>query len=239
MKIVVYFITKLPKSKAGNHCIVTIVYLLTKRVHCTHTTEMDLPAETLAKLQIRGHIRLYGMLKSIVSDRGPQFVVVLLQRLANSVGIDRATTTAYHQQADGQTGRANQVIGPYLRRYSTHKPEEWEQQVSLGEFVYNSSTHSATRTSPCELDLGYTPPMPLDRTLPARSAVASPVALPGPPLAERLEQSLRPARNRLAQFQDAMKEKMNSGLRPSSFAMRQSVWLKTDHLPLTRANNSL
>ena len=104
--------------------------------------------------------------------------------------------------------------------------------------MYNSSIHSATGTSPFELDLGYTPRMPLDRTLPARTTGASPAALGGAALGERLQQSLRSARNRLAEAQDAIKEKMNSGLRPSSFAVGQSVWLTTDHLPLTHANSS-
>ena len=80
--------------------------------------------------------------------------------------------------------------------------------------------------------------MPRDRTLPARTAGASPAVLSGAELAERLQQSRRSTRNRLADAQDAIREKMNSRLRPSSFAVRQSVWLQTNHLPLTHANTS-
>ena len=91
--------------------MVTIVDLLTKRVHCTHTTAKDLTAETRAKLVIRDHVRLHGTPESIVSHRCHQFVAALFRTLAKSVGINLAYTTAHHHQVDGQTARANQVSG--------------------------------------------------------------------------------------------------------------------------------
>ena len=45
-------INKMGKAKADNDCIVSIVDLLTKRVHFTTTTEKELTAEMLAKLLI-------------------------------------------------------------------------------------------------------------------------------------------------------------------------------------------
>ena len=147
-----------------------------------------------------------------MSHRYSQFVAALFRTLAKSVVINLEYTTADHHQVDGQTERAKQVTVTYLRTYASDNPEEWDEHLALVECVYNSSTHSATATSPCELDLGYTPRMLLDRTLPARTATVSPAAISCGALAQRLQQSLRSARNRLAEAQDVIREQMNRSL---------------------------
>ena len=68
MKIVVDFITKMLKSKAGNACIVMIVDVLTKRVHFMPTTEKDFTAETLAKLPMRDQVIAAYILSPLLSQ---------------------------------------------------------------------------------------------------------------------------------------------------------------------------
>jgi hypothetical protein len=55
------FITKLPKSKTGNDCIISIIDHLTKRAHFIPTTEAGLTAENFAKLFCDFYIRLHGV----------------------------------------------------------------------------------------------------------------------------------------------------------------------------------
>ena len=74
-----------------------------------------------------------------------------------ALGIENATSTAYHPQTDGQTERVNQELEQYLRCYTSQVQDDWAKYVSLAEFAYNNRKHSATTKSPFEIILGYHP----------------------------------------------------------------------------------
>ena len=61
--------------------------------------------------------KLHELLRQVVSDRGPQFVVDLTQELYRLLRIKLVVTTAYHLQGDGQTERVNQELEQYLRLF--------------------------------------------------------------------------------------------------------------------------
>jgi len=70
------FITKLLLAQ-GYDSILVVVDQLTKMVHFIPTTERTL-AEGLARLFRDNVWKLHGLLESIISDRGPQFVAGLM-----------------------------------------------------------------------------------------------------------------------------------------------------------------
>jgi len=70
------FITKLPLAQ-GYNSILVVVDRLTKMVHFIPTTEKTL-AKSLARLFRDNMWKLHGLPKSIISDRGPQFVAELM-----------------------------------------------------------------------------------------------------------------------------------------------------------------
>lgn len=49
-----------------------------------------------------------------------------------------------------------------------HELDQWDKLLVLGKFTYNFSVHTAMGKTPFELDLGYTPRMPID--IPLRTA---------------------------------------------------------------------
>jgi len=73
------------------------------------TTEGTL-AEGLAWLFKDNVWKLYGLPKSIVLNRGPQFVVELIKELNSMLRIETKLLTAFHSQTDGQTERINQEL---------------------------------------------------------------------------------------------------------------------------------
>jgi len=73
------FITKLPLAQ-GYDSILVVVDRLTKIVYFVLTTEKIL-AEGLARLFWDNVWKLHGLPKSIISDRGPQFVVGIMWEL--------------------------------------------------------------------------------------------------------------------------------------------------------------
>jgi transposase InsO family protein len=45
----------------------------------------------------------HGVLETIISNRGPQFVAGITKELNAMLGIEGKLSTAYHPQTDGQT----------------------------------------------------------------------------------------------------------------------------------------
>ena len=64
--------------------------------------------------------RLYGLPKSIISDKGPQFVAGLMRELNELLGIKTKLLMAFHPQTDGQTKRMNQELEHYLCMFIDH-----------------------------------------------------------------------------------------------------------------------
>ena len=59
------------------------------------------------ELYISHIVRLHGMPRTIVSDRGPQFTAHFLEHLHKMLGTNLVRSSAYHPQTFGQTERIN------------------------------------------------------------------------------------------------------------------------------------
>ena len=81
--LTVDFITKLPLV-AGKDAILIVYNRLFKIIHFITITE-EMLAEGLARLFRDNIWKLHGLLESIVSDRGPQFIVELIKELNKTV----------------------------------------------------------------------------------------------------------------------------------------------------------
>ena len=88
------FITKLPVV-AGKDAILVICDRLSKMTYFVATTE-ETSAEGLARLFRDNVWKLYRSLKSVISDRGPQFAVELTKELNRMLGIEMRLSTAFH-----------------------------------------------------------------------------------------------------------------------------------------------
>jgi len=108
------FIVGLPKTTRGFDSIWVIIGHLSKsthflRVKATYTTA------TYAKIYFDFILSLHGVPKTIVSDRGTQFVSQFWKCLHESLGTKLLYSTTYHPQTGGQTKRVNQTLEDLLR----------------------------------------------------------------------------------------------------------------------------
>lgn len=92
----------------------TVVNSVSKQVHFIPTTT-TVTAEGSARLFLHHVWKLHGLLNSVVSDRGLQFVAAFTKELYRLLGIKIASSTAWHPQSDGQTEQVNQELDQYLR----------------------------------------------------------------------------------------------------------------------------
>src|SRR3979490_3501363 len=155
--ISVDFIVELPEAH-GHNVVMNIVDSVSKRAHFLpmNTTITALGA---ARLYLAHVWKLHGLLKQVVSDRGPQFISEFTRELYRLLGIKLAATTAYHPQADGQTERVNQELEQYLRLFINERQDNWDNLLSMAEFQYNNHVHLATQQTPFMLDTSRHPHM--------------------------------------------------------------------------------
>jgi len=121
--------------------------------HFVATTE-GMSAEGLVRLFQDNVWKLHGLPESVVSDRGPQFVVELTKELNRMLGIKTKLSTAFHPQTDGQTERMNQELKQYLRFFIEHRQKDWPEWLAAAEFVINNKVHMATKVLPFMANYG-------------------------------------------------------------------------------------
>jgi len=102
------FITKLLLAQ-GYNSILVVVDRLTKMVHFIPTTEKT-SVEELARLFRDNVWKLHRLPRSIISDRGPQFVAGVMWELNRMLEIESKLSMAFYSQTNGQTERVNQEL---------------------------------------------------------------------------------------------------------------------------------
>ena len=118
--LTVDFITKLPVV-AKKNAVLVVYDRLSKIMHFVATTE------GLARLFQDNIWKLYRLPESVMSDRGPQFVVELTKELNRMLGIKTKLSTTFHPQTDGQTERINQELEQYLQFFIEHRQKDWPE----------------------------------------------------------------------------------------------------------------
>jgi hypothetical protein len=163
-------ITSLPESQ-GYNAIWVCIDRSTKRGRFVPVTgEIDSVGNAKT---FRDNIwRNHGIPRSIISDRGPQFVSEMVTELNKQLGTKVTSSTAFHPQTDGQTERVNQEIEAYLRIFVNERQSDWAEWLPLAEFSYNNSIHSATRQTPFMLDMGRHPRMGFEPRIFTKNAEA-------------------------------------------------------------------
>ena len=158
--ISVDFIMKLPVSR-GHDSILVVCDRFSKMSHFVATTEKT-TAKGLANLFRDNMWKLHGLLESMISDRGLQFVAGLTKKLNKMLGIETKLSTAYHLEIDRQMERTNQELEQYLRMYVNYRQNNWAEWLAMAEFAFNNKIHTATKSSPFQINYRREPRMGFD-----------------------------------------------------------------------------
>ena len=132
----------LPETRAGSAYILTIQDLLTKyslAIPLKQATAID-----VATAFVNEFICIYGAPKALLTDQGSNFLSALMRAVARKFRISQCKTTAYHPQSNGSIERSHHVLWEYLKQY-VDKEREWDEQLRLATFSYNTSMHESTK----------------------------------------------------------------------------------------------
>jgi len=143
------FIVGLPKTSNGYDSIWVIVDRLPKLAHF-------LPVKTIyraqhyAELYISHILSLHGIHKTIISDRGAQFIARFWEHFHTSLGTRLIRSSAYHPRTDFQTERINQILEDMLRACALSYTQKWNECLPLAEFSYNNRYQESIKMAPFE-----------------------------------------------------------------------------------------
>ena len=143
------FIVGLPKTSKGYDSIWVIVDRLTKSAHFLPVKTI-FRAQHYAELYISRILSLHGVPRTIISDRGAQFVARFWEQFHSALGTQLIRSSAYHPQTDGQTERINQILEDMLRACVLSYSKKWDECLPLAEFSYNNSYLESIKMTPFE-----------------------------------------------------------------------------------------
>ncbi|KAM4066712.1 reverse transcriptase (RNA-dependent DNA polymerase) [Hirsutella rhossiliensis] len=146
------FITDLPPTGPSKaRYLWVIVDRLTKAVTLEVMDNME--AEPCANRFLQCHYRFHGMPRSIVSDRGSNWLSRFWKRFCRLAGVTQKLSTAYHPQTDGGPERMNQEVEAYLRAYVSYVQDDWGELLPAAQLALNNRESAATKISPFSLSM--------------------------------------------------------------------------------------
>ncbi len=111
----------------------------------------------MAKLYLESVWQRTGLLRQVISDRGPQFTSKVMQEVWSKLGVKSTLSTAFHPQTNGETEQVNQELEQYLHIFCNFQQDNWAELIPFMEFAHNVQQHSATKKSPFKVWYGYKP----------------------------------------------------------------------------------
>ena len=177
----------------------------------------------------------YGAPTKVISDRDTRFTSRFSKELCRQLGIINNMSTAYHPQTDGQSERSNQWLEQYLRIYTTHAQDNWENLLPLAQFVHNSWPSTMTGLSPFKLLIGFIPSSGGE----AVSAGALPALEQRKACLGQLRDRAQEAILNVQKLLTLYHEKNKGKGRFVPYTVGQKVWLKGTNLRLAQPSSKL
>jgi hypothetical protein len=181
---------------------------------------MTYSVQQYAELYMDQIVHLHGISKTIIPDRGTQFVARFWEQLHECLGTKLIRSSSYHVQTDGQTKRISQILEDMLRASILHFDKSWDKCLSLAEFSYINSYQASLKMAPfdaldgqrCHTLLNY--------------SEAGERTLFGLDLVKDAEEKVQVIRENLKLTQMWQKSYHDKGMTPRHFEVGDYVYLK-------------
>jgi hypothetical protein len=163
---------------------------------------------------------LHRVPKTIISDRGSQFIARFWEQLHAFLGAHLIHSSAYPPQTDGQTERVNQILEDMLRSCVLEHQGSWDQNLSCAEFSYNNSYQESLKMAPFEVLYGCRCHTLLNWIEPGENAIFGPDLVEEAELiVHRIQENLKAAKSRQETY-------ANKRRRPLKFKVGNQVHLR-------------
>ena len=121
----------------------------------------DCLATTATDSMMDRWVSLFGIPKSLRSDRGPHFIAEVFERMCTIAGIKHKLGSPEHPQSQAQVERQNQLVNQ-LRCLCDNDVEGWPTAIMRVQCSHNAAKNATTGFSPARLVLGKELDLPDD-----------------------------------------------------------------------------
>lgn len=222
------FVGPLPLTARGHDFLLVVVDRLSKMARFL-ACRSNIDAQGVAELFVHRIYALHGLPKSIVTDRGTQFLNEWNTTLLRLLGTKHFCSTAFHPETDGQTERVNRILLEMLRHYTNARQDDWDMHLPLVEFAHNNAYSSVTGSTPFFVCYGKHPRTPMSMAVDRDQSLRKQFPSVSKFVAERQE-IVRLARAAMESARQRMEVQANLNRRDLVFAEGNLVSLKTKHL---------
>ena len=153
----------LTKTPCGHRYILLIVDSYSK--WCEAFPLKTQEATEIAKIFYSEIICRYGAPDVLVTDRGQNFVSILIQEICKMFQITKKETSAYHPQANAVCERMNSFIEQSLRTCCNQNQTDWPIYLPSIMLAYRTTQTPSTKYSPYFLLFGRECRLPIDTAL--------------------------------------------------------------------------
>ena len=157
-RILIDCVGPLPRTKSGNEYLLTIM--------CTSTRFPEaIPLRNIkTKSTVKALINFFifvGLLKSVQSDQGSNFMSGIFQQIMHELGIKQYRSSAYHPESQGALERFHQTLKNMIRSCCFDTEKDWDEGIHLLLFAVRESVQESLGFSPFELVFGHSVRGPL------------------------------------------------------------------------------
>jgi transposase InsO family protein len=123
----------------------------------------DKKAETVAKVLVNQIVCRYGCPRTLLSDRGGEFMSELSNETYRLMNIKKLNTSGYRPQTNGMVEKFNHTLIQSISQYISVNQKDWDEFLPFACFQYRSNKNETTNESPYYLLFYRDMKMPIDR----------------------------------------------------------------------------
>jgi Integrase zinc binding domain len=229
-KIYLDIVGPLPISQNGNRFILTCQDSLTKFLEAIPIPNMT--AETISLKLVTDIICRHGIMNSIVTDQGSNFISELFTNCCKLLKIKKLHCTTYHPESNS-IERNHRTIAEYLRSFVNKTQTDWCEWLPFVVFSYNTTPHTSTKYTPYELVYGRQAVLPTAIIQPPTFAYTYDNFLDD--LKLKLQVTRQDARDNLIARKENSKERYDKDSTNISYRVGDKVLLSDDTLKNNRS----
>ena len=194
-----------PPSHSNNRYIVVFTDYLTRWPEAFAVPNTE--AKTIAELLVDHIFARHGAPRTLLSDRGANFLSSLVQAVCDIIRTEKLNTTAYHPMTNSVVERFNGSLAQSLSMHVDNKQKDWDTFIPLVLFAYRVSVHPTTGETPFFMLYGCEPRLPLDIGLTPPGNLSPSVAEHRAKIVSNLQRAYQIARENTQRAQQAQLSK--------------------------------
>ncbi|XP_063963929.1 uncharacterized protein LOC135156194 [Lytechinus pictus] len=151
-RIIIDCVGPLPRTKAGNEFLFTIMCASTRYVEAIPLRRIT--ANNVSKALIK-FFTTVGLPRTVQSDQGSNFMSKVFKQVLGQLGIEHVVSSAYHPESQGALERCHQTLKNMLKSYCLETEKQWDEGIPLLLFALRESVQESLGFSPFQLVYGH------------------------------------------------------------------------------------